>query len=150
MADPLLSSVRRTLDAIATAVIPESSALDDRAWAELHAVIDGALAGRDAHVRRQLATFLRLLQWLPIVRYGRPLTSLNTRQRRAFLESIERSPLLVVRRGFWGIRTLVFMGYYTRQDVAAAIGYRPSADGWEARGGTVSTVPLAPMLWVEP
>ncbi len=71
-------------------------------------------------------------------------------QRRDFLERVERSPLLVVRRGFWGIRTLVFMGYYARADVAGAIGYRASADGWEGRGGTVSTVPLAPMLWVEP
>jgi len=150
MTDPTLSSVRRTLYAIATTVVPESSALDDRAWAEVYAVIDAAVATRDARVRRQLATFLRLLHLLPIPRYGRPLTSLNARQRRDFLERIERSPFLVVRRGFWGIRTLVYMGYYARADVAAAIGYRASADGWEARGGTIATIPLAPMLWVEP
>jgi hypothetical protein len=150
MTDPTLSSVRRTFYAIATTVVPESSALDDRAWAEVHAVIDAVVAKRDTRVRRQLATFLRLLQVLPIPRYGRPLTSLSPRQRRDFLEWIERSPFLVVRRGFWGIRTLVFMGYYARADVAAAIGYRASADGWEARGGTISTVPLAPVLWVEP
>jgi hypothetical protein len=150
MADLTQSSVRRTLYAIATTVVPESSALDDRAWAEVYAVIDAAVAKRDARVRRQLATFLRLLRVLPIPRYGRPLTSLNARQRRDFLEWIERSPFLVVRRGFWGIRTLVFMGYYARADVAAAIGYRASAHGWEARGGTISTVPLAPTLWVEP
>jgi hypothetical protein len=150
MTDPTLSSVRRTLFAIATTVVPESSALDDRAWAEVYAAIDAAVAKRDARVRRQLATFLRLLQVLPVPRYGRPLTSLNARQRRDFLEWIERSPLPVVRRGFWGVRTLVFMGYYSRADVAAAIGYRASADGWEARGGTISTVPLAPVLWVEP
>jgi hypothetical protein len=150
MADSKLSSVRHTLYAIATAVVPESSTLDDRAWAEIQAVIDDALAQRDAGVRRQIIAFLRLLQVLPIVRYGRPLTSLNARQRRDFLESIERSPLLVVRRGFWGIRTLVFMGYYTREDVADAIGYRVTLAGWEARGGTIATVPLAPTLWVEP
>lgn len=150
MTDPTLSSVRRTLYAIATAVVPESSALDDRAWAEVYAVIDAAVAKRDARVRRQLATFLRLVQVLPIPRYGRPLTSLSARQRRDFLEWVERSPFLLVRRGFWGIRTLVFMGYYARADGAAAIGYRASADGWEARGGTTSTVPLAPVLWVEP
>ncbi len=150
MTDPTLSSVRRTLYAIATTVVPESSALDDRAWEEVYAVIDAAVARRDARVRRQLAAFLRLLHVLPVPRYGRPLTSLNARQRRDFLERVERSPLLVVRRGFWGIRTLVFMGYYARADVAGAIGYRASADGWEGRGGTVSTVPLAPMLWVEP
>jgi hypothetical protein len=150
MAASVLSSVRHTLYAIATAVVPESSALDDRAWAELEAVIEGALATRDDRVRRQLVAFLRLLQVLPIVRYGRPLTSLSARHRSDFLESIERSPLLVVRRGFWGIRTLVFMGYYTRADIAAAVGYHASPNGWAARGGTIATVPLAPTLWVEP
>jgi hypothetical protein len=150
MTDPTLSSVRRTIYAIATTVVPESSALDDRAWAEVHAVIDATLAKREVRVRRQLATFLRLLQVLPIPRYGRPLASLRARQRRDFLEWVERSPLLVVRRGFWGVRTLILMGYYTRADVAAAIGYRASRYGWEARGGTISTVPLAPVLWVEP
>ena len=99
---------------------------------------------------RQLVVFLRLLQALPVARYGRPLSSLNARQRTKFLESVERSPVLLVRRGFWGVRTLVFMGYYTRDDVAQSIGYRASRDGWAARGGTISTVPLAPTLWVEP
>ena len=146
----LLAPVRPILHAVATTLIPESSSLDTRAWTELETVIEDALARRDASVRRQLIAFLRLLQYLPIARYGRPLTTLNTRQRRVFLESIEYSSLLRVRRGFWGLRTLVFMGYYTRDDVAAEIGYNPSAGGWTVRGGTFSTVPLAPMLWVEP
>ena len=146
----LLSSVRHIVYAVATAVVPESSVLDDRGWAELHAVMEGALAARDARVRRQLVGFLRLLQFLPLLRYGRPLTSLNARQRHAFLETIEHSPLLIVRRGFWGLRTLVFMGYYTRADVADAIGYRPRLGGWAARGGTAASVPLAPALWIEP
>lgn len=150
MAAAPLSSVRQILHAIATTVVPESSSLDDRAWREMDAVIDNALAARGSGVSRQLVVFLRLLQALPIARYGRPLTSLNARQRTAFLESVERSRLLLVRRGFWGVRTLVFMGYYTRDDVARSIGYRASPDGWAARGGTMSTVPLAPTLWVEP
>ena len=145
-----LPSVRHILHAVAATVVAESASLDHRGWAELDRVIENALAIREASVRRQFVAFLRLLQFLPIVRYGRPLTALNGLQRTAFLESIERSPLLLVRRGFWGVRTLVFMGYYTQDDVAAAIGYQASPNGWAARGGTISTVPLAPMLWVEP
>ena len=41
--------------------------------------------------------------------------------------------MLAVRRGFWGLRTLVFMGYYARPEAAAAIGYRADVRGWEAR-----------------
>lgn len=146
---PILSPVRPVLHAVATTVVPESSALDDRGWAELDAVIDGAVAQRDPRIQRQLLVFVRLLQFLPVARYGRPLTRLDARQRTRFLESVERSPLLLVRRGFWGLRTLVFMGYYTRDDVAEAIGYGAHPLGWSARGGTNASVPLAPMLWVE-
>jgi hypothetical protein len=145
-----LSQVRHILRAVATAVVPESSSLDDRAWSEVDAMIEQALAQRGPRVTRQLLLFLRLLELLPVARYGRPLTRLATHQRVTFLESIERSPVLVVRRGFWGIRTLIFMGYYTRADVATSIGYRANRYGWAARGGTIASVPLAATLWVEP
>jgi hypothetical protein len=145
-----LASVRHILRAIATTVVPESSSLDDRAWKDFEELISQALSGRDARVQRQLVVFLRLLQTLPVLRYGRKLTALHASQRSAFLESVERSRLLLVRRGLWGVRTLIFMGYYTRVDVAESIGYRANRDGWAARGGTVATVPLAPTLWVEP
>ena len=36
-------------------------------------------------------------------------------------------PLLLLRRGFWGLRTLVFLGYYARPEAAAEIGYRADA-----------------------
>ena len=146
----MLEPHRRVLHAIATTVVPETASLDPRGWAELDRVMDDALAQRDERVRRQLATFVQLLQLLPIVRYGRRFTALDARQRQAFLESIERSPLLVVRRGFWGLRTLIFMGYYTRDDVAESIGYQAHPDGWTARGGTASSVPLDPVVWIEP
>ena len=145
-----LTPVRHILHAIATTVIPETASLDERAWTELDDVIERAVAQRGERVQRQLITFLRLVQTLPIARYAKPFTSLDSARRTAILESLERSRLLLVRRGFWGVRTLVFMGYYTRDDVTESIGYHPSADGWSARGGTVTTVPLSPQLWVEP
>ncbi|HUQ82344.1 MAG TPA: gluconate 2-dehydrogenase subunit 3 family protein [Gemmatimonadaceae bacterium] len=146
----MLSSLRPIVHAIAITVVPETASLDAGAWTELDQVMDDALAQRDERVRQQLATFLRLLQFLPLARYGRRFTALNARQRTAFLESIERSPLLVLRRGFWGLRTLIFMGYYTRDDVAESIGYQAHPDGWTARGGTASSVPLDPVVWIEP
>lgn len=145
-----LSTVRSVLRAIATTVVPESASLDEHQWADVEAVIEDALARRGPRVQRQLLVFIRLLQLLPVSRYGRTFTQLDARRRAAFLERIERSRVLLIRRGFWGLRTLVFMAYYTRQDIAASIGYRAHRDGWAARGGTVATVPLAPTLWVEP
>jgi len=145
-----LRPVRHVLHAIATTIVPETSSVESRAWLEMEAVVAGALSNRPARLQRQFIVFLRLLQALPLVRHGRTFTALSEHKRAAFLASVEHSKLLVVRRGFWGVRTLIFMGYYTREDVADAIGYCPSANGWAARGGTVATVPLAPALWVEP
>jgi hypothetical protein len=150
MSATLLLPVRAVLRAIATTVVPESSSLDERGWADVEDVIADAIGKRDRRVQRQLLLFMRVLQLLPVARHGKTLTGLSASHRSAFLERVERSRILLVRRGFWGVRTLVFMGYYTREDVAASIGYRAHADGWTARGGTFATVPLAPTLWVEP
>jgi len=145
-----LAPVRSILQAIAATVVPETSSQDERAWLDLEAVIARAVSTRSPRIQQQIVTFLRLVQALPVARYGRRFTSLDPRQRAAFLGSLERSRLLLLRRGFWGVRSLIFMGYYTRDDVAASIGYRAVPEGWARRGGTVSTIPLAPTLWVEP
>ena len=49
------------------------------------------------------------------------------------LETLQDAPVLLLRRGIWGLRTLAFMGYYTRPDAQRAIGYRADPRGWEAR-----------------
>ena len=150
MSPATLSSVSHILRAVATAVVPETTALDARGWGELESVIARALADREPQVRRQLMTFLRLLQILPVARHGKTLTRLPPEQRTVFLESVERSPVMIIRRGFWGLRTLIFMGYYTRDDVGAAIGYRAHRDGWAARGRPIDVTPLRPSLRLEP
>jgi len=150
MSDVELEPVRHIVRAIAAAVVPESASLDDHAWMEFDGIIARALSKRQPRMRRQLVTFLRLLQGAAVVRHGRPLTALSAARRHAFLESVERSRFLLIRRGFWGVRTLILMGYYTRDGVAESIGYHPSVLGWQAHGGTITTVPLARTLWVEP
>ena len=150
MSAATLAPVRHILHAIATTIVPETAALDERAWAELDDVVERAVAQRGERVQRQLVTFLRLVQSVPIARFGKPFTSLDLARRTAFLEALERSRLLLVRRGVWGVRTLVFMAYYTRDDVSESIGYNPNVHGWSARGGTAATVPLSPQLWIEP
>jgi hypothetical protein len=40
----------------------------------------------------------------------------------------------LIRRGVWGLRTLVLMGCYTRAEMMDGIGYRAHARGWAARG----------------
>ena len=91
-----------------------------------------AVKRRPAALQRRLRTFLYFIQWMPLLRYGRPFTALAPQQRQRFLLYLENHPIKMIRVGFWGLRTLVFMGYYGRAAGAQAIGYRADPAGWEA------------------
>ncbi len=119
--------------AVATCVVPEASRLAAAQWDEMEGIVARAIAARPRAVQRQLALFLMVLEWLPLLRYARRLSRLDTARRTKFLDRLQRSPLLLLRRGFWGVRTLSLMGYYGRPAAAAEIGYRADARGWEAR-----------------
>jgi hypothetical protein len=69
------------------------------------------------------------------LRRGRRFPRLAPAGRVRCLLRFQDSPILLLRRGFWGLRTLAFMGYYGRAEAAAGIGYAASAAGWEARRG---------------
>ncbi len=117
---------------IAITVVPEAARLDEAGWAEVEAIIGRALDARPAAVRRQLGMLIRVIGLLALVRYGRRFASLDAVRRTALLERLQDARLLLLRRGVWGLRTLVFMGYYARPAAAAEIGYRAHPRGWEA------------------
>jgi hypothetical protein len=95
--------------------------------------VEQGIAGRPAAIRRQLRIFVRLLNVLPLFRFGRTFLALDAERRTKFLLAMQDAPLLLFRRGFWGIRTLVYMGYYARSGARQEIGYRAHVRGWEAR-----------------
>lgn len=132
LTDTLIASVRRPFRAIAETVVPEAAALDAPGWAELERLVEGVLAKRPASVRRQVRLFVQALDALALLRYGRRLSGLEPRRRTRFLEAVQDAPLVLFRRGFWGLRTLVLLGYYGRSHAPAEIGYRAHARGWEA------------------
>jgi hypothetical protein len=125
--------VRRTVRAVAATVVPDAARLTDPEWGEWERIVEQAVAMRPPAMRRQLGVFIRLVNLLPILRFGRPFTALDARRRERVLRWLEDNPLLLLRRGFWGVRTLVYMGYYARPDAMREIGYRAALRGWEAR-----------------
>ncbi len=130
---PVLTSVRAPFRALVATFVPEAGALTAGEWSEVEAIVEQALAERPAPLRRQLVLLIRALEWLPAARFGRRFTRLDAGKRLAWLGRLERSPLLLLRRGIWGLRTLAFMGYYARPAAADAVGYRAQLRGWEAR-----------------
>lgn len=130
-----LAPVRDAFRAVARAVAPASADLDDAAWLRGESVVDESLAHRPRSVRRQLVLFMRVLGLMARFRWGRGLARLSPERVRALLSGLERSRLLLLRRGVWGVRTLAFMAVYAQPEVRRAMGYRAVAGGWEARGG---------------
>lgn len=125
--------VRETFRAIATTVVPEAVRLQPEEWNEVEAIVERGIASRPAKIKRQLRLFVKILNVLPLFRFGKTFRALDPERRTRFLLAIQDSPLLLFRRGFWGVRTLVYMGYYTRDEARREIGYRANIRGWEAR-----------------
>lgn len=129
----VLEGRERVFRAVTRAVVPESAALAEAGWAAGLAVVEGVLAGRPPAVKRQLRLFLVILERGAVLRFGRPLSSLATPDAERYLRFYERSRVPLLRKGFWGVRTLALMGYYARPEGAASVGYRAAAGGWSAR-----------------
>ena len=114
-------------------MVPDAAALDEPAWRAMDASIAEALAKRPPVVRRQFALFVRVLDMLPLFRWGRRFHALGAARRARFLDAMQYSPIPLLRRGVWGLRTLVFLGYYARPELQTTLGYRATARGWTVR-----------------
>jgi hypothetical protein len=113
-------------------VVPDSSQLDESDWTEFELLVANSLSDRPLGVRLRVRLFTHLVQWLPLVRYRRPFTSLDSASRQHFLTDLQNSEIAVLRVGLWGLRTLAFLGFYGRSEAREAIGYRPDPRGWDA------------------
>lgn len=126
----VLPPVDDVFRAAARGIVPEAETLSPEAWDALEDIVEHALADRPAAMRQQLQLFLRALDLLPLFRHGRRLRALDPARRTRFLAGIQDSRIHKLRQGFWGLRTLVYMGYYARPEAGAAIGYDARLRGW--------------------
>ncbi len=128
----VLTPVRVVFRAVVVTVVPDAKRLDEPGWLALEALVEDVLEIQPPALRGLLQLFLRAIQWLPVVRYGRTFAALGDEQRSRVLRYLQDHPVERIRCGFWGLRTLAFLGYYGRPEGAYAIGYRPDPRGWEA------------------
>jgi hypothetical protein len=129
----LLTPVQSPFRALAAAFVPEIAACTEAQWDELVRIVSEALGGRPVAMQRQVLLFIRILDSIALLRHGRRLDRLDLHRRVALLETVGNAPVLLLRRGVWGLRTLVMMGYYAQPDVQSALGYRADPRGWEVR-----------------
>jgi len=115
--------------AIAPRIVPAAAELSDAPRRAMLGLIEETLASRTPAMRRQLRLFLVAMRWLPCLRYLRPLDRLDGARQDAALRWFQDHPLQIIRGGFWGVRTLVLLGYYGQPGTGPSIAYAPSADG---------------------
>jgi hypothetical protein len=125
----LTTTEQRLLVLLAARVVPASATLAGADRAAMLALIDDTVASRAPALRRQLHLFLGVLRWAPALRFLRPIDRLDGARQDAALRWFERHRLQVIRGGFWGVRTLVLLGFYGRPDVGPSIAYTPSQNG---------------------
>lgn len=133
----MIPRVRRAFRSLAATIVPGAARFDDAAWQDVEARIEAALRGRPPRLRRGLRLLILALEWSPVIRHRRRFSSLDAELRAEILDRVQRSPKLLLRRGFWGLRTLVLLGYYGRPAVRHNVGYRADPDGWVALMGSL-------------
>ena len=89
--------------------------------------VDGVLRHFDAATRREVRGLLHLLEHSPLAlgagaRWSR-FSSAPAAAQDALLAAWQSSNLTVLRQGFQGLRSLVFMGYYRDPRTFAMLGY---------------------------
>jgi hypothetical protein len=116
-------------EVVAATITPEVASLDAGGRERMLEIVDVALMDRDPGTRKQLGTFLGLIRMAPVLRYGRTFDRLKPARREAVLRWFESCPLGLLRTGLWGLKAMVFMGYYGRPECWTEIGYAPELDG---------------------
>ena len=114
---------------VAESVTPEIVSLDSGGRARMAAIIDAALMDCDAITRTQFGTFLTVIRLAPVLRFGRAFDRLDGDRKNAVLRWFQDCPVSILRKGFWGLKVLVFMGYYGQEETWSEIGYAPDFDG---------------------
>ncbi|RLE20655.1 MAG: hypothetical protein DRJ65_17725 [Acidobacteria bacterium] len=119
----------KQLQTVAAIVVPGYADLDQSSREQFLEIIDDAMDERPESMRRQLALFLKVLNLAPYLRWGRPLGRLEAVNAERALRWFQEAPVAKLRQGFWGLKTLVFMGYYGRREVWPEVGYAPEFGG---------------------
>ncbi len=122
------------LGAVARRLVPELAEVDQECRSAFEEIVDHALAARPAAVRRQIGVFLAVVDRTPALRWGRTFRALDGDRQDRVLRWFQDGPIGLFRTGFWGLRTLVFMGFYGQRAVWPRLGYAPRVPPREDRG----------------
>lgn len=114
---------------IAKRVVPQAAGLNSDEQIKVVGAVDDALAMREPALRMQFLGFLGVIKAAALTRYFRPLGKLPGVKQDALLNWFQDSAIQKFRVGFWGLRTMIYMGYYGDSERAPEFNYMPDNNG---------------------
>jgi len=108
---------RRILVRLAACIVPETATASTQSIDAMANAVDGQLQPRPRLQQFAFKLLLLGLSWMTLLPAGW-LASL--------LHLLEAFPLRLVRVGIWGLKTLIYLGYYSQESVQQRINYLPS------------------------
>jgi len=116
----------RFLLRLAARIVPEVEDAEAEVRDCLVAIVDHALALQAPSQRLLFKLLLFVLQWITVPFTLHRLERLPPTWQDAVFRFFEGAPLTIIRAGIWGVKTLVFMGYYGQEVIERRIQYLPS------------------------
>ena len=126
---PVLGSgQQRFLLCLAARIVPESAGAPPQVTDPLLAAVDEELRPRPHLQQLEFKLLLFAIRWMTVPFTLHRFERLPGERQDRWLGFLENAPLTLLRVGIWGLKTLVFLGYYTQDGVLRRIVYVPSKE----------------------
>ena len=109
--------------AVADRIVPPDEESPGAGTMATAGVVDWALGRLDPKLRKLFLTFMLLVEYLGIFFGGRTFSRNSARARDRQLRWMESCGISKFRMGFFGLKSYVCMGYYTREDIWQTFNY---------------------------
>ena len=86
-------------------------------------IVDWALQRMPADLRKRFLLFFLVTDFLGFFFGGKPFSKNSDSAKDRQLSWMESGPIKLFRMGFFGVKTYICMGYYTREDIWPTFNY---------------------------
>ena len=112
-----------TFLSVADRILPAAEHSPGGGSMETAAVVDWYMNKVPAGIRKKILLFIDVIQFTGIFFGGRKFANNSIQAQERQLKWMENNKVRLFRMGFFGIKTFVEMGYYTREDIWKTISY---------------------------
>jgi len=114
---------KQRFEAIQGCLSPKSRQFTDEQKLTSLKTIDDILSTKEAKIRFQFFTFLRVIDCISLILGFHTFKKLSDQKQKRVMQFFFDSPIGLLRKGFWGLNTLAKMGVYGQESVYKEIGY---------------------------